>query len=148
MRARADVLAALMLALFALAGIFWAIPRETIEGDPGEIAPADVPTIALWVILICSVWQAIAALSGRAGGSPSFDRFAGGFLALGALTLLAAMAGIWGLGYIAGGVLCVFAIGAAMRPKGITWAWLAGVSVVLPVAIYHLTWHGLRLSLP
>ena len=148
MRSRVDIAAALVLAVLALASVFWAVPQETVAGDPGEIAPADVPTIALWVIFGCAIWQAASAIVGRAGGAATIDRFAALFLGVGAMALLAAMLGIWALGYVAGGILCIFAIGAAMGPRGWTWAWLAAVAVALPVAVYFLSWHGLRLSLP
>ena len=65
-----------------------------------------------------------------------------------AAVLMAALGAIWGFGYIAGGVLCILAIGAAMRPKGTIWLWLVVVAVGLPLATFYLTWHGLRLSLP
>lgn len=148
MRSRVDIAAALVLAALALVGVFWAVPRETVAGDPGEVAPADVPTIALWVIFGGAVWHAVIAFSGRSSSGATIDRFAALFLGAGALALLAAMFGIWGLGYVAGGVLCIFAIGAAMGPRGRTWAWLAAVAIALPIAIYYLSWHGLRLSLP
>ena len=148
MRARADILAALVLAVFALIGIFWAVPRETVEGDPGEIAPAVVPVVALWVIFACAIWQGATSLANRARASGEFDRFSLGFLVISAAVLMAALGAIWGFGYIAGGVLCILAIGAAMRPKGTIWLWLVVVAVGLPLATFYLTWHGLRLSLP
>ena len=148
MRARVDVVAALVLAALALVGVFWAVPRETVPGDPGEIAPADLPTLALWTIFGCAVWQAVASLLGKAGKTVTIDRFAALFLGAGAVALAAMAVGLWMLGYVAGGVLGVFLIGAAMRPMGAQWAWLAAVAVLLPVAVYYLTWHGLRLSLP
>ena len=70
------------------------------------------------------------------------------FLALGTAVLVAALLGIWWLGYVAGGVVCILAIGALMRPTGLTWAWLAAVALALPIGVYVLSWHGLRLSLP
>lgn len=143
-----DVLASLVLVALALVGIFWAVPHETTAGEPGEIAPADLPKIALWVIVVCGAWQLVLSLRSPDAKPNPLDRFAVGFLAVGTLTLFLALIGIWKLGYLAGGVLCVFAIGAAMRPRGMNWAWLAAVSLALPIGIYFLTWHGLRLSLP
>ncbi len=143
-----DILTSLVLIALALAGIFWAVPQETTAGEPGEIAPADLPGIALWVITVCGAWQLLQSPRRNDGRQNPFDRFAIGFLAAGTLTLIAALIGIWTFGYVAGGILCIFAIGAAMRPKGANWAWLVAAATILPVGIYFLSWHGLRLSLP
>ncbi len=143
-----DILTSLILIALALAGIYWAVPQETTAGEPGEIAPADLPKIALWVIVVCGAWQLLQSLRSDAGKQNPLDRFALGFLTAGTLTLVAALVGLWKLGYVAGGVLCIFAIGAAMRPKGSNWAWLVAVALALPVGIYYVSWHGLRLSLP
>lgn len=148
MWSRSDISVALVLALLALIGVFWAVPRETIPGEPGEIAPGALPSFALWTIFGCAVWQAVISLTGKVAASGSIDRFSLLFLGIGGLALLLAMAAIWGFGYVAGGILCILAIGVAMRPKGAAWVWLAVVAVGLPVAIYYLSWHGLRLSLP
>ena len=145
---RADILTSIVLIALALVGIFWAVPTETVAGEPGEIAPADLPQIALWVIIGCAAWQLFASVRGGKAKANPLDRFAVVFMAGGTLTLITALLGIWWLGYIAGGVLCVLGIGAAMRPTGLTWAWLLAVAVSLPVGIYVLSWHGLRLSLP
>ena len=143
-----DILTSLVLIALALVGIFWAVPNETTTGVPDEVAPADLPKIALWVIVACGAWQLVSSLrSGEAQPNP-IDRFAAGFLTAGTATLLLALIGIWQLGYVAGGVLCILGIGAAMRPKGMIWAWLAAVSLTLPIGIYFLAWHGLRLWLP
>ncbi len=145
---RADILTSLVLIALALVGIFWAVPRETVAGEPGEIAPADLPTIALWVIVGCAAWQLVTSHRRADGKANPIDRFAALFIAIAALALVAALLGIWWLGYIAGGVACILAIGAALRPTGVTWAWLVAVALALPVGIYVLSWHGLRLSLP
>lgn len=145
---RADILTSLVLIAFALVAIFWAIPRETVAGEPGEIAPADLPKMALWVIAGCAGWQLLAAVRSSEATANPLDRFALLFLAIGTLVLISALLGIWWLGYIAGGVLCILGIGAAMRPTGATWAWLAAVALALPIGVYVLSWHGLRLSLP
>ena len=145
---RVDIVASLTLVALALAGIFWAIPKETVAGEPGEVAPADLPKFALWVIVVCGAWQLLTSLRAGSDKQNPLDRFALGFLAAGTLALIAALIGIWKLGYMAGGALCIFAIGAAMRPKGYNWVWLVAVSVALPIGIYILSWHGLRLSLP
>ena len=145
---RVDIVASLVLIAFALLGIFWAVPHETTAGEPGEIAPADLPQFALWVIVVCGAWQLLTAIKGVSGKPNPLDPFALGFLAIGTLALFLALIGIWTLGYIAGGILCVLGIGAAMLPKGTTWAWLIAVSLIFPLGIYVLSWHGLRLSLP
>lgn len=145
---RADILTSIVLIALALIGIFWAVPKETVAGEPGEIAPADLPQIALWVIVGCAAWQLFASVRERQSKANPLDRFAVAFMAAGTLTLITALVGIWWLGYIAGGVLCILGIGAAMRPTGVTWAWLIAVALALPVSIYVLSWHGLRLSLP
>lgn len=143
-----DMLTSLVLIALALVGIFWAVPLETTAGEPGEVAPADLPKIALWVIVVCGTWQLLTSLRSTDTKPNPLDRFAIGFLTAGTATLFLALIGIWKLGYVAGGILCVLAIGAAMRPKGMNWAWLAAVSLTLPIGIYFLAWHGLRLSLP
>ncbi|MGI9520670.1 MAG: hypothetical protein ACR2PG_03380 [Hyphomicrobiaceae bacterium] len=145
---RADILTSIVLVALALAGIFWVVPTETVVGEPGEIAPADMPKIALWVIAGCAGWQLVSALWIRNAKANPFDRFAMLFLAASTSVLFAALLGIWWLGYIAGGVLCIIGVGAIMRPKGGAWAWLVAVALALPVGIYALSWHGLRLSLP
>lgn len=145
---RADILTSLVLIALALVGIFWAVPKETVAGEPGEIAPADLPQIALWVIAGCATWQLVASLRHQETKDNPLDRFALLFLAVGTLVLISALLGLWWLGYIAGGVLCIFGIGAAMRPKGLTWAWLVAVALALPIGVYVLSWHGLRLALP
>lgn len=145
---RADILTSIVLTILALIGIFWAVPQETVAGEPGEIAPADLPKIALWVIVGCAASQLLSSLRSDETKANPLDRFAILFLAAGTAVLVAALLGIWWLGYIAGGVLCIFLIGAAMRPKGTTWAWLVMVALALPIGIYVLSWHGLRLSLP
>ena len=145
---RVDILTSLVLIALALVGIFWAVPQETTAGEPGEIAPADLPMIALWVITGCAAWQLVVSLRKDDSEANPLDLFSLSFLALGTLVLVAALSGIWWLGYIAGGTLCILTIGAAMRPTGSTWAWLVGVAIALPVGIYLLSWHGLRLSMP
>ena len=145
---RADILTSIVLIALALIGILWAVPKETVAGEPGEIAPADLPQIALWVIIGCAAWQLFASVRGDDSKANPFDWFALAFMTGGTLTLIAALAGIWWLGYVAGGVLCVLGIGAAMRPTGLTWAWLIAVALALPAGVYVLSWHGLRLSLP
>ena len=143
-----DILTSLVLIALALLGIFWAVPIETTTGEPGEVAPADLPKFALWVIVICGAWQLVTSLRSVEAKPNPIDRFAAGFLTAGTGTLFLALIGIWKVGYVTGGILCILGIGAAMRPKGVNWAWLAAVSLALPIGIYFLAWHGLRLSLP
>jgi len=146
---RLDLWTSVLLIVVGLVTIYWVVPRETVTGEPGEIAPADLPKFALWVIVFCAGAQFITALRSKASDAANpMDRFAVLFLVGGALLLFAALIGMFQLGYVFGGILCMLAISALMRPARPLWPWIIALSLVLPIGLYWLTWHVLRLSLP
>lgn len=146
---RLDQWTSVFLILLGLVSIFWLVPRETVPGEPGEIAPADLPKFALWVIVFCAAAQLVTSLrKTTADAANPMDRFAVLFLVGSAVLLFAALIGIFQLGYVFGGILCMLAISLLMRPSRPMWPWIIVLSVVLPTGLYWLTWHVLRLSLP
>jgi hypothetical protein len=146
---RLDQWTSALLILVGLVSIFWILPRETVPGEPGELAPADLPKFALWAIVLCAAAQLLASLRRSSGDTANpMDRFAVLFLVGSAALLFAALVGIFQLGYVFGGILCLLAIALLMRPSRSMWPWIIGVCLVLPTGLYWLTWHVLRLSLP
>ena len=149
---RSDLVCGGALVLFGLAAIFLVIPGQTVPGDEGEIAPALLPTVAMWMVVVCALWQIIDALvradDGGDAGAGGLDPFAAVFLVVAGAGLAVIVGVLAGLGYLVGGIVITLAIGFAMRPAGAQRWWLIAIAVVLPVAIHLLAWQGLRLALP
>lgn len=146
---RVDQWTSVLLILAGLAGIYWVVPRESVPGEPGEIAPADLPTFALWVIICCAGAQLVTALRKATADAPNpMDRFTALFLVASTVLLFAGLTGIFQFGYVAGGILLMLSISFLMRPLRSLWPWIILLSVLLPTGLYWLSWHVLRLSLP
>ncbi len=154
----ADLIAGAALTLIGVVLIFLVIPAETVPGDEGEIAPALLSTAAMTVIAVLGFLIFLSALrrrpdSGLVADSMAVDWGAVRFFFAVALGLSAAWLAVWALGFVASGILIVIGF-ALFLLRGIPWRdWRLAVSITLvavtvPVAIYLLVWHGLRLSLP
>ncbi|MDP7641530.1 MAG: tripartite tricarboxylate transporter TctB family protein [Alphaproteobacteria bacterium] len=144
----ADLISGLILVLFGLILAVWVIPAEAFPGDPDEMAPAFLPTVAAVVIVALAGVQTVVAGVGREPPPPDFDRFSVVFLIASAAVFGLVIALIMNFGFIVGGISSITLIGFIMRPKGSERWWLLAIAVALPLGSYMLAWHGLRLSLP
>jgi len=137
-----------MLVLCGLVLAIWVIPVESVPGDPDEMAPAFLPTVAALIIVVLAGFQTVIAGVGQKVPPPDFDRFSVLFLIASAVVFGLVIALIMNLGFIGGGISSIALIGFIMRPKGSERWWLLAIAVALPLGSYLLAWHGLRLSLP
>ncbi len=143
-----DLITGLILVLFGSVLAIWVIPVEAFPGDPGEMAPAFLPTVAAVVIVVLAGFQTIIAGGGRKTPPPDFDGFSVLFLIASAAVFGLVIALIMIFGFTAGGISSIALIGFLMRPKRSERWWLLAIAVTLPLGSYLLAWHGLRLSLP
>ncbi|MBT3915880.1 MAG: hypothetical protein HOF23_05860 [Rhodospirillaceae bacterium] len=143
-----DLISSLALVLFGLVLAVWVIPVESFPGDPGEMAPAFLPTVAAVIVVALAGFQTVIAVVGRKTPPLEFDKFSILFLIASAVVFGVVIALIMNLGFILGGISSIALIGFIMRPKGSERWWLLAIAVALPLSSYLLAWHGLRLSLP
>ena len=144
----ADLISGPVLVLFGSVLAVWVIPVEAVPGDPGEIAPAFLPTVAAVVIAVLAGFQTVIAGMGRKKTPSDFDGSSVLFLLASAVVFGLVIALIMNFGFIIGGISSTALIGFLMRPKGSERWWLLIIAVTLPLGSYQLAWHGLRLSLP
>lgn len=153
----ADLITGAVLAISGVVFLFWIIPLETVPGDEGEIAPALMPMAAMTVMTVLGLVIFGSALWRRPGSrsasaSMAVDWGSVRFFFSVAIGLFGALAAVWLLGFVLSGILIVLGF-AFFLARDFWRQWRLAASVVLvalavPVAIYYLAWHGLRLSLP
>ena len=128
-----DLISSLALVLFGLVLAIWVIPPESFPGDPGEMAPAFLPTVAAVVIVTLAGFQTVIAGVGQKVPTPGFDRFSILFIIASSAVFGLVVAMIMNFGFIAGGISSIALIGFIMRPKGSERWWLLAIAVALPL---------------
>ena len=99
-----DLISSLALVLFGLVLAVWVIPVESFPGDPGEMAPAFLPTVAAVIVVALAGFQTVLAVVGRKPPPLEFDKFSILFLIASAVVFGVVIALIMNLGFILGGI--------------------------------------------
>lgn len=142
----ADVVAGAVLAVLAVAALFWLIPTQTVVGGNAyDVAPGFFPRVAAVVVLVLAAALVVSGLRRRSTAA------GGGWNVLGEAAVWAVVAplavvGLATIGFVVTSVLLVACgmIAAGARNRLL----IAVVAVLFPLAVDQAAWLVFTVDLP